>query len=184
MDDVDLDSRHFVYAQHLIRIEIGLLDTSAFESDLAIEHRRDEVDKGGHFAAWEPPELFSTALCRRVGGRDGTRQGACVRALRYRRIGVSGRLENAGSLGRRVPFPKAAAIRSSNSFIVRSPKELLLDAAGFAAVLVAAIEQHLAARRFTMLRSRLKRPRKFGSVPRHDRPMRRISRPRQRIRRI
>src|SRR5712691_6248613 len=41
LDDVDLDRRRLIHAQDLVGIEVGLLDTAVFESDLAIERRRD-----------------------------------------------------------------------------------------------------------------------------------------------
>src|SRR6266851_309215 len=44
LDDVDLDDRRLVHAQDLVGIEVGLLDTSVFEGDLAIERRRDAED--------------------------------------------------------------------------------------------------------------------------------------------
>src|SRR6266403_36725 len=46
LDDVDLDGRRLIDTQDLVGIEVGLLDTSVFEGDLAIERRRDaEVDR-------------------------------------------------------------------------------------------------------------------------------------------
>src|SRR4051794_11125974 len=44
LDDVDLDGRRLIDAQDLVSIEVGLLDTAIFESDLAIERRRDAED--------------------------------------------------------------------------------------------------------------------------------------------
>ena len=46
LDNVDLDGRRLVYAQHLVGIEIGLFDTAVFERDLAIERRGDPEDHG------------------------------------------------------------------------------------------------------------------------------------------
>src|SRR6266851_10386623 len=44
LDDVDLDRRRLIHAQYLVGVEIGLLDTSVFDGDLAIERRRDAED--------------------------------------------------------------------------------------------------------------------------------------------
>ncbi len=44
LDNVDLDGRRLVHAQHLISVEIGLLDTAVLQCDLAIERRRDAED--------------------------------------------------------------------------------------------------------------------------------------------
>src|SRR6266436_51367 len=41
LDDVDLDGRRLIDAKDSVGIEVGLLDTAIFESDLAIERRRD-----------------------------------------------------------------------------------------------------------------------------------------------
>src|SRR6267378_7637949 len=41
LDDVDLDGRRLIDTQDLVGVEVGLLDTSVFEGDLAIERRRD-----------------------------------------------------------------------------------------------------------------------------------------------
>ena len=44
LDDVDLDGRRLVHAQDLVGIEVGLLDTSVLERNLAMERRRDAED--------------------------------------------------------------------------------------------------------------------------------------------
>src|SRR3981189_693752 len=41
LDDVDLDGRRLIDAKDSVGIEVGLLDTAIFESDLAIERRRE-----------------------------------------------------------------------------------------------------------------------------------------------
>src|SRR6267378_3985450 len=41
LDDVDLDGRRLIDAKDSVGIEVGLLDTAIFESDLAIERCRD-----------------------------------------------------------------------------------------------------------------------------------------------
>ena len=41
---MDLDRRGLIDAQHLVGVEIGLLDTAVFEGDLTIECRRDAED--------------------------------------------------------------------------------------------------------------------------------------------
>jgi hypothetical protein len=47
LDDVDLDGRRLVHAQHRVSIEIGLLDALAFEGDLAIGARVAIFTPGG-----------------------------------------------------------------------------------------------------------------------------------------
>ena len=44
LDDMDLDRRRFVDAQHLVSVGVGLLDTSVLEGDLAIERSRNAKD--------------------------------------------------------------------------------------------------------------------------------------------
>lgn len=44
LDDGDFDGRRLIDAQDLVSIEIGLLDTSFLEGDLAIERRGDAED--------------------------------------------------------------------------------------------------------------------------------------------
>ena len=44
VDDMDIDGRRLVYAQHSVGIEVGLLDTAVLERDLAIERGRDAED--------------------------------------------------------------------------------------------------------------------------------------------
>src|SRR5215472_6776110 len=44
LNDVDFDSRGFVHPQHLVRIEVGLLDTAVLERDLAMQRRGDAED--------------------------------------------------------------------------------------------------------------------------------------------
>jgi hypothetical protein len=43
-DNVDLDHRRLIHAQHLIGIEIGLLHTTVSEGDFAIERRGNAED--------------------------------------------------------------------------------------------------------------------------------------------
>src|SRR5262245_43534243 len=44
LEDVNLDGGRLVHAQHLVGIEVGLLDTAVFQRDLAVERRRDAED--------------------------------------------------------------------------------------------------------------------------------------------
>ena len=44
LDDVDLDGRRFVHAQHLVAVEIALLDAAVLERDFAVQRRRDAED--------------------------------------------------------------------------------------------------------------------------------------------
>src|SRR5262245_61247154 len=44
VDDVHLDLRHLVEAQHAIVAEVGLLDASVLQGDLAEERRRQAID--------------------------------------------------------------------------------------------------------------------------------------------
>ena len=41
---MDLDGRRLIHAQHLVGIEVGLLDTAVLQRDLAIERGRDAED--------------------------------------------------------------------------------------------------------------------------------------------
>src|SRR5215467_10636854 len=41
---MDLDGWCLIHAQHLIAIEVGLLDTAVLQRDLAMERRRDAED--------------------------------------------------------------------------------------------------------------------------------------------
>jgi hypothetical protein len=41
---MDLDRRRFVDAQHLVSVEVGLLDTAVLERDSAVERSRDAKD--------------------------------------------------------------------------------------------------------------------------------------------
>src|SRR5215831_1933920 len=44
LNDVDFDGRRFVHPQHLVGIEIGLLDTAVLECDLAMQRCGDAED--------------------------------------------------------------------------------------------------------------------------------------------
>ena len=46
LDNVTLDGRCLIHAQHLVAIEVGLLDTAGLQRDLTIECRRDVEDDG------------------------------------------------------------------------------------------------------------------------------------------
>src|SRR5262249_25950665 len=46
LDDVDIDHWRFVHAEHLVRIEIALLDTPVLQCNLAIKRRCDSEDDG------------------------------------------------------------------------------------------------------------------------------------------
>ena len=39
LDDVNLDRRRFIHAQHLIRVEISLFDTTVLQRDLTVDRR-------------------------------------------------------------------------------------------------------------------------------------------------
>src|SRR4029077_12250411 len=44
LDDMDVDSWCLVYAQDLVGVEGGLLNTAVFDGDVAVERRRDSED--------------------------------------------------------------------------------------------------------------------------------------------
>jgi hypothetical protein len=46
LNNVTLDGRCLIHAQHLVAIEVGLLDTAVLQRDLTIECRRDVEDDG------------------------------------------------------------------------------------------------------------------------------------------
>src|SRR5262249_56332733 len=44
LNDVDVDRRGLVHAQHLVGVEIGLLDPAVLQRDIAMQRRRDAED--------------------------------------------------------------------------------------------------------------------------------------------